>query len=337
MTPPLTGTQKAAVVLMNLPEQAAATVLKQLSEPEAEDIAAEIMRLRRVDADTVARTFEEFRRISASGPLAVRGGRDVATGMLAAAFGDDGAAGLMGRVTSQVAGKAFEFLDDVDPAQIVTLLDGELPQTVALVLAHLAPAPAARVMALFDDEDRVEIAQRIATMSPALPEAVAIVAASLKARSVAVVAPRAAGDAIGGVQPLVEIINRSDAKTERAMLSGLDERDPELAEEVRSRMLTFADLVRFDPRDVQQVLRGTDPAVLAIALKGASEAVTQTVRTNLSEHNRSLLDEEIRLLAPVRASQVDEARATVVRAIRELEATGGITLHRANDEDVYVD
>ncbi|GAA4185685.1 flagellar motor switch protein FliG [Gryllotalpicola kribbensis] len=337
MPAPLSGTQKAAVVLMNLPEHAAASVLKQLTQPEAEDIAAEIVRLRRVDADTVARTFEEFRRISASGPLAVRGGRDVATGMLTAAFGDDGAAGLMGRVTSQVAGKAFEFLDDVEPTQIVTLLDGELPQTVALVLAHLAPAPAARVLALFDDEARVEIARRIATMSPALPEAVAIVAASLKARSAAVVAPRAPGDAIGGVQPLVEIINRSDAKTERAMLAALDERDPELAEEVRSRMLTFSDLVRFDPRDVQQVLRGTDPAVLAVALKGASEAVTQTVRNNLSEHNRSLLDEEVRLLAPVRASQVDEARATVVRAIRELEASGGITLRRAAEEDVYVD
>jgi flagellar motor switch protein FliG len=102
-------------------------------------------------------------------------------------------------------------------------------------------------------------------------------------------------------------------------------------------MLTFSDLVRFDPRDVQQVLRGTDPAVLAVALKGASEAVTQTVRNNLSEHNRSLLDEEVRLLAPVRASQVDEARATVVRAIRELEASGGITLRRAAEEDVYVD
>jgi flagellar motor switch protein FliG len=337
MPAPLSGTQKAAVVLMNLPEHAAATVLKQLSQTEAEDIAAEVMRLRRVDADTVARTFDEFHSISASGPLAVRGGRDVATGLLTAAFGNDGAAGLMGRVTSQIAGKAFEFLDEVDPSQIVTLLDGELPQTVALVLAHLAPEAAARVMALFDDEARVEIARRIATMSPALPEAVSIVAASLKARSAAVVAPRSASDSIGGVQPLVEIINRADAKTERAMLSGLDAHDPDLAEEVRSRMLTFADIVRFEPRDVQQVLRGVEPSVLAIALKGAGDNVAQTVRANLSEHNRELLEEEVRLLPPLRASQVDEARATIVREIRDLEATGSITLHRASEEDGYVD
>jgi flagellar motor switch protein FliG len=333
----LTGTQKAAIVLMNLPEQTAATVLKQLTDPEAQDIAAEVVRLRRVDAETVSRTLEEFRRVAAGGPLAVRGGRDVATGMLTAAFGTDGAAGLMGRVTSQVAGKAFEFLDEVDPTQIVTLLDGELPQTVSLVLAHLAPGRAAQVLSLLEDEERVEIARRIATMSPALPEAVALVAASLKARSAAVVAPRSAGDSIGGVQPLVDIINRSDAKTERAMLAALDERDPELAEEVRSRMLTFADITRFDPRDVQQVLRGIDPGVLATALKGASDAVAGTVRGNLSEHNRSLLDEEVRLLGPVRASQIDEARATVVAAIRDLAASGGITVHRAADEDAYVD
>jgi flagellar motor switch protein FliG len=135
----------------------------------------------------------------------------------------------------------------------------------------------------------------------------------------------------------VEIINLSDAKTERAMLAGLEQQDPELAEEVRSRMLTFADLVRFDARDVQQVLRGIDPPVLALALKGATEAVTQTVRDNLSEHNRELLDEEIRLLPPVRASQVDEARATVVRAIRALEAEGGITMFRASEEDAYIE
>ncbi|HEY0249280.1 MAG TPA: flagellar motor switch protein FliG [Gryllotalpicola sp.] len=337
MAPQLTGTQKAAVVLMNLPSDAAATVLKQFQPTEAEDIVAEVIRLRRVDAETTAQILDEFHHLTVRGPLGVRGGRDVATGLLQAAFGPDGAAGLMGRVTSSMAGKSFEFLDEVDAAQIVTLLDGELPQTAALVLAHLSPGLASQVIAQFDDEMRVEVARRIATMAPALPEAVAIVASALKSRSVAVVAPRSPSDAIGGVQPLVEIINRSDLKTERAMLAGLDERDPELAEEVRSRMLTFADLTRFDPRDVQQVLRGTDPAVLAVALKGATDAVSQTVRGNLSEHNRELLDEEIRLLPPVRASQVDEARATVVRAIRELEAAGGITVHRATDEDVYVD
>jgi flagellar motor switch protein FliG len=116
----------------------------------------------------------------------------------------------------------------------------------------------------------------------------------------------------------------------------LAQRDPALAEEVRSRMLTFDDIVRLDPRDVQQVLRGVDAAVLAVATKGATEAVTEVITQNLSERNREILEDEIRILGPVRLSQVEDARASIVRAIRDLEAAGTITVQRG-DEDAYVE
>lgn len=334
----LSGTQKAAVVLMNMPSDAAATVMKQFTEQEAEDIAAEIVRLRRVDAETAEAALGDFHDLAVTGRVGARGGKDIAENLLEAAFGTEGAAGLMSRVSASMAGKAFEFLDDIDPGQIVTMLDGELPQTVALVLAHVTPTLAAKVLAELPDEMRTEVARRVATMTVAVPESVTIVATTLKQRSAAVMgAPHSSNDAIGGVQSVVDIINRSDVKTEKAVLAGLEAHDPELAEEVRSRMLTFADITRFDPRDVQQVLRGTDSAVLAVAMKGASETVTQTIRLNLSEHNRELLDEELAALGPVRSSQVDEARATIVRAIRELEASGGITVYRGAEEDAFVD
>ena len=138
------------------------------------------------------------------------------------------------------------------------------------------------------------------------------------------------------MQPLVDIINRSDAATEKALLEALEQRDPQLAEEVRSRMLTFDDIVRLEARDVQQVLRGVDAAVLAVAMKGATPAVTEIITTNLSERNREILEDEVRILGPVRVSQVEDARAEIVRAIRDLEATGAITVQRG-DEDAYVE
>ncbi|MFW8745908.1 FliG C-terminal domain-containing protein, partial [Mesorhizobium japonicum] len=121
---------------------------------------------------------------------------------------------------------------------------------------------------------------------------------------------------------LVEIINRADVATERELLAALDARDPELAEEVRARMLTFDDLVRFEARDVQQILRGIAPPVLALAIKGAPEAVSAVIRENMSERNRELLDDELGILGAVRKQQVEEARAEVVRQIRQLEAEG---------------
>ncbi len=141
---------------------------------------------------------------------------------------------------------------------------------------------------------------------------------------------------MGGVQPLVDIINRSSVNVEKELLEELAERDAHLAEEVRARMLTFADLVRFDRRDVQQIMRGIDPTVLALALKGAPENVEQVIRANISERTKEILDAEVSSLGAVRMSQVEEARADVVRQIRELENEGIITVQRVEEEDALV-
>jgi flagellar motor switch protein FliG len=330
--PALTGTQKVAVVLMNLEQAHAARVLSQFSDAEAEDIVSEIIRMRRVDPDAAEQALAEFHTATTSGRLGARGGRDFATGLLETTFGSERAAGVMQRVTSSMAGESFEFLNDIEPHQIISLLDGEMVQTTALVVAHLRPAHASSVLAGLPPALRTDVAVHIAGMTSATPESIALIAASLKARSAAVVSPRNTMQVVGGVQPLVDIINRSNAATERAILEGLDARDPRLAEEVRSRLLTFADIVRLEQRDIQLVLRGIDVQVLAVALKGASEPVQERILSNLSERNRTLVREEADLLGAVRASQVEDARAEIVGAIRALEEAGSITVLRGDEE-----
>jgi flagellar motor switch protein FliG len=331
----LSGTQKVAVVLMNMDQARAADVMKQFTEAEAEEIASEIIRLRRVDTLVSERTILEFHELVAKGGRKSHGGRDFAAGLLEASFGAERAAGVMNRVASSMAGKAFEFLDTAETGQLLTLLDGELPQTIALVLAHLRPDHASPVFTGLDDRLRTEVAKAIATMGTATPEAVRVVADTLKVRASAVVTAHDTVEIVGGVQAVVDIINRADVSTERAVLDGLDNLDPTLAEEVRSRMLTFADLVKFERKDVQQVLRGIDSSILAVAMKGSTEALIEVIRANISERNREILEDEIAALGPVRMTQVEEARAEVVRSIRDLEAQGIITLQRG-DEEEYV-
>lgn len=335
-TAELSGTQKVAVVLMNMDQHRAALVMKQFSDSEAEEIAAEIVRMRRVDSRVAEQTLTEFHELTIEDRLTSRGGSDVATGLLEASFGSERAAGVMNRVTASMAGRSFEFINTADPSQIVSLLEGELPQTIALVLAHLRPALASATMAGLTDPLRTDVAECIAAMGPAAPEAVRIVAGALRLRSSGVVATRSSTDAVGGVRPLLDIINQSDVATERALLAGLDERDPELAQEIRALMLTFADIVKLEQRDVQLVLRGIDSARLALAMKGAAAPVIETIRANLSERNRELLDDEIANMPPARISQIDDARADIVRAIREMEADGRIILSRT-DDDQYVE
>ncbi|GAB3136710.1 flagellar motor switch protein FliG [Marisediminicola antarctica] len=332
----LTGTQKAAVVLLSMDQASAAKVMKQFTEAEAEEITAEIVRLRRVDNIVAERTLTEFLGLTLSGGRMQKGGREVASGLLKASFGDEKAAGVMLRVATSMAGKGFEFLDGMDPARIGTLLDGELPQTVALVLAHLSSERASAIMAELGDPLRTDVARCIVSLGSATPETLAIVAETLKA-SAGVPLPRETIEVVGGVQPLVDIINRSNLATERAILEGLEAHDPELAEAVRARMLTFADIVKLEDRDVQKVLRGLDVAVLAVAMKGAADAVVSALKRNLSERNRELLDDEIGSTGPVRVSQVDEARAEIVRSIRDFEAKGEIAIRRGEEEESFVD
>ncbi|WP_104109798.1 flagellar motor switch protein FliG [Arthrobacter sp. N199823] len=330
----LTGAQKAAALLMQFSQSAAAAVMSHLSDAEAESIAAEIVKMRRVQPEVADAVVDEFHGLAVRGRHAAQGGRDFAAGLLAASFGSEKAAGVMDRLASTMAGRPFEFLDDAEPGQLLSVLEDELPATIALVLAHLRPDRASAALAGLPGELRADVAQAIATMGAATPEAVGIVAETLKQRALAVVAPREQMAVIGGVQPLVDIINRSDAATERALLEELALRDPELAEEVRSRMLTFADLVKLENQDVQLVLRGIDANTLALAMKGAHAAVLESIRANISERNRELLEYELEALGPVRTSEVEQARADIVRIIRELEAAGDITIRRGDEDDI---
>lgn len=330
----LTGAQKAALILMNLDQAAAARVMQQFSEAESEEIAAEIVALKRVDRQQAEAALVEFHELAVRPQARVSGGRSAAIGLLEASFGTERAAGVMSRVASSLAGRAFDFLDTADPAQVALLLDGELSQTIATVLAHLRAEQASRVLAALKPEIRTDVAHCIATMGSVGPQVARAVADTLRSRAGSVVKTAGQQDAIGGVQPLVDIINRSSVANERALLDELDQRDPELAAEVRSRMLTFADIVKLEPRDVQQVLRGIDVSMLAIAMKGSPEATRDVIRANLSERNLEVLDEESSVLGSIRLSRVEEARAEIVRAIRDLEAEGQITVHRS-DEDEY--
>ena len=334
-TTSLSGTQKAAIVLMQLGRERAARVMAQLGEVEIDEITAEIVRLESIDPRLAQGVMEEFHAVSIAGPsLIARGGLTYAQQLLETSLGVDRARSVIDRLTTAMAGQTFDFLQHADARQVLSLLVGEHPQTVALVLAHLRPEHASAILAGLPGDTQGEVAHRIALMERASPDVVAVVAETLQRKAFSVLTPQETS-AIGGVQPLVEIINRADPGTEKLILEGLEARDMELAEEVRSRMFVFTDIVLLEDRAVQLVLRSVEGASLAVALKGTAEDVKEKILTNLSERARENIVEEMELLGPTRMSQVEEARAGIVQGIRHLEETGQIVIRR-DGEDEYV-
>ncbi|WP_121866607.1 flagellar motor switch protein FliG [Glutamicibacter nicotianae] len=328
----LTGIQKVAVVLMQLDQEQAAEVMRQFNEYESEEIAAELLRLSQVDTAVVDQALDEVHEL-ATGTLT--GGREAASELLEASFGTEKATTVMNRLNSSMAGRTFEFLDGTEAAHIVSLLDGELPQTIALVLGYLRPDTASQVLAGLPADTRTLTAAALATMGTAVPEAVQVVSEELKRRTGTLATRHEPVEQVGGIQPLVDIINRSEVSLENELLASLGQHDPALAEDVASRLLSFGDLVRFERRDIQQVLRGVDPRTLAYALRGAASELETVIRANISERTAELLDAESAAMDRVRVSEVDAARAEIVRQIRALEAEGQITIKRG-EGDEYV-
>ncbi|MFV0287166.1 MAG: flagellar motor switch protein FliG [Demequina sp.] len=333
MSAVLTGTQKAALVLIQMGRESASRVMAELSETEIDQVTAEITQLASVDDDTVQEVLGEFQRAASRG-LAAHGGYAYAQQLLEATLGPEKAAEILDRLASRVQVQPFEFLRHADARQVVTLLSGEHPQTIALVLAHLRPEHASAIMAGFAPDVQAIVARRIALMESASPDVVELVAEELKRKATNLITSHEMSS-VGGVEPLVEIINRADAATEKMILEGLAEQDPELADQIRQMMFVFSDITLLEDRAIQLVLRGVEASTLATALKGADDAVRDKILRNMSARAQEALVEEIDLLGKVRISMVEEARSRVVQVIRGLEESGEIMISR-DSEDEYV-
>ncbi|WP_328291723.1 flagellar motor switch protein FliG [Kineococcus sp. NBC_00420] len=329
---PMSGAQKAAVLLLQVGQDNAAKVLSHLRPAEIEELTAEILRLRAVSPEIAGIVLEEFHGMIASPLRGGLGGLDFAQSLLEGALGAEGAAEVLGRVAEAAVVQPFQFLHQADPQQILTFLTGEHPQTIALVVAHLRPDQASMILGGLSADMQADIALRIATMEATSSEYVRLVEDVVQRRTSTVLQAKT-NSAVGGVQPLVDIINRADRGTERSILEGLATKNSALAEEIRALMFVFEDITTLDDRAIQLVLRGVETADLATALKGVTETVRDKILKNVSERARENLIDEIELMGPVRMSAVEESQQKVVAIIRQLEESGQIVLTRGGDDD----
>lgn len=326
------GVRKAAVLLVQLGREQAAAVLARLSEAEVEAVTAEIARLDAVTPEEGEAALQEFRELVLTRQAMSQGGIDVARQLLEETLGAERAAEIVDRLNAAAVQSPFRFLHAADPAQLRSFIADEHPQVIALVIAHLNPDKASLLLSGLDPEKQAKVAHRIAVMDRTSPDIVKAVEATLERKLSSMLQPTGVSR-VGGVAPLVNIINRSDRSTERQIVEGLEALDPALADEVRSRMFMFEDIVTIDDKSVQQVLRMVDTGELAYALKGVAPEVREKILSNLSERAAETLLEEVDLLGQVRLTQVEEAQQSVIRTIRQLEEEGRITVRRGGDDD----
>jgi flagellar motor switch protein FliG len=329
------GVRKAAIIMVQMGAENAAKIMAHLRESEVEAISAEISQLENLTAEETEAVMAEFRTMAGAQLNVMRGGPAFARELLEQSLGAERADSIMARLAASAMKLPFQFLHRADPRQLLSFIGNEHPQVIAVVLAHLPSDKATLVLSGLEPSRQADVAHRIAVMDRTSPEVLRQLETVLERKMSSVLQPMELST-VGGLDPLIQIINRSDRATERLIVEGLQERDPELAEEVKSRMFMFEDITLLENKDIQLVLRQVESNDLAYAIKGVSDEVRLKITSNMSERAATSLLEDVDLLGPVLLRQVEEAQQKIILAIRRLEDAGEIVLRRGGDDEYVV-
>ncbi|MFC4023153.1 flagellar motor switch protein FliG [Oceanobacillus longus] len=330
----LTGKQKAAILLISLGPDVSAQVYKYLSEEEIEKLSLEISSVKKVDSGLKEDVIEQFHQIALAQDYITQGGIGYAKNVLEKAFGKQEASNIINRLTSSLQVRPFDFARKADPQQVLNFIQGEHPQTIALVLSYLDSEQGGQILSSLPQEMQADVAKRIATMDSTSPEIISQVEQVLE-RNISASATEDYTQT-GGIQAVVEVLNGVDRSTERTILDALEIQDPELADEIKKRMFVFEDIVILDNRAIQRVIREVENEDLRLSLKVASDEVKGVVFQNMSQRMAETFKEEMEYMGPVRLRDVEEAQTRIVGAIRRLEDIGEIVIARGGGDDIIV-
>ncbi|MCL2295237.1 MAG: flagellar motor switch protein FliG [Spirochaetes bacterium] len=330
----LSGRQKAAIFLVTIGSEISAEIFKHLREDEIEALTFEIARLETIEAEDKDRVLLEFKELMMAQDFITSGGIDYARELLEKSLGSQKAIDIINRLTSSLQIRPFDFIRRTDPTHLLNFIQQEHPQTIALILAYLEPEKASIILSSLPHETQSDVARRIATMDRTSPEILREVERVLEKK----LSTLSSEDytSAGGVESIVEILNRVDRSTEKTIIESLEEEDPELAEEIKKRMFVFEDIVLLDDRAIQKVLREVDQQELGKALKAVDNEVQDKIFKNMSKRAATTLKEDMEFMGPIRLKDVEEAQQKIVSVIRKLEEQGEIVVARSGEDEMVV-
>jgi flagellar motor switch protein FliG len=327
--------EKAAVMLLSLDEDLAAEVMKNLRPTEIRRIGRYMTRIQTMPSETLQSVAKEFLVMAREkgGSLAFRD--DSMKNIMTKALGEKDAQQILSEVASNktMDNPITEKLRDIDPKILIEFTRTEHPQTIALILAHLAPTQAAVMLDGLSGPMQIEITKRMSTLKSVPHEFLEDVASTLERE---IVTGTVIDQQIGGVKFMSEILNRMSRSNESSILSALEDDDSELAAQLRGFMFTFEDVLKLDDRSLQELLREISSEELSKALKLVDAPERERIYHNMSKRGAEMLREEIEMMPPIRLSEVEASQRAIVDATKRLEVEGKIVIMRGPEEDGFV-
>lgn len=326
------GAQKAAILLLSFGEEISAEIFKHMNEFEIKRIGSAMSRLGRLEQDIVDEVINEFYSILQQNKKFFYGGNDFTRKVIGSAFKGGEAEDLIESL-SLGSSANLDSLELIDPRTLATFIRNEHPQTIALILAHLDAKKCGETLKLLPESSHTEILLRIAGLDSVAPEIIDEIDDVLRNEIQAM--GSISTQKIGGVEPLAEMLNLLDKATEEQILDNLEERDPNLAEQIRQLMFVFDDLAKVDAKSFQEISKAVGMEKWKMALKTASEQVKELVFGSMSERAREMLKEDMEAMGAIKLSDVEAAQAEIVSMVRKLEEEGKVMIDKGG-ESAYV-
>ncbi|NQT02947.1 MAG: hypothetical protein HQ580_13045 [Planctomycetes bacterium] len=326
----LTGKQKAAMLLMSLDAATATELLRGLDAEEIQDITLELARIdasEQSDAKEQAKVAHEFCSSLQQKQGSKFNMKTFLNEMLVTVLDKDMAEQIQTQVKKVSGGK--DLFVDIRLArtdELVLALEGEHPQTIAVMLSELAPKKSQEVLSLLGEESRLKAVCRMTN-----PE---LVSSGVKQRMAFTVDERLKslkGETLTErpeqtLRKLAVVLSGLSRDMRDQLLDEISKYDEETGSSVRALMITWEDILTIADRSVQEALRHVEPGRLAAALHGADEEMAQKIRSNISERAIAMLDEEISLMQEPLEQEVLDAREEVVNPLREANEQGTLRM-----------
>ncbi len=328
----LSGTQKAAVLMVALGDDAASQIFKYLEEDEIQNISREIALTKHVQPDTADEVLEEFHTMTLAKSYISQGGIEFAKKLLIKSVGPEAARKIIDRLTKALESSAgFSSIERANPQQLSKFIQSEHPQTIALILAHLNASQAADLIASLPEGLRADVAMRMANLQEISPEVVRRISLILEQKLEAL--GSFATEAYGGVRAVAELFNRMDRNAGRLVLEKIETENPQLAASIRDLMFVFDDILLIDDTGITEILKRVDKKILTTALKGTSEELRNQFFRNMSSRAVELMKEEMEFMGPIKLKDVEKSQHEIVEIVRQLEEEGVISIGGGGGED----
>lgn len=331
----LSGLRRTAILLVSLPAEVAAMILKQLDRETVEQITREIAAMGQVDPAQRGAVVREFYTLALAAQYTKAGGLSYARTLLERSMPKEEAARILTQVEHDVCQQPFSFLQKAQAENVLEFIQDEHPQTIALILAHLPSAKSSEILSALPPAKQLEVVTRIANMDQTNPEVIREVEKGLQQRLGGLMTQTF--QKAGGVETVAEMLNLTDRATEKGIMEALEGEDPDLVERIRRLMFVFEDIILVNDKGIQAVLKEVDTEELALALRMASDELKNKIFRNMSERASQLLKEDMEYMGPVRVSDVEAAQQKIVDVVRRLEDAGEIIIAgRGGEKEMIV-